>query len=287
MLSGAARSPCRHRSCPPVLLAGTLTLGLLSAACSSSHAATTRRTTTSAPPDSTTSAPPPTTTTTATITFPAVIGQAMAQFDPLPAGARAPVRLPAVNGFVSAQTGGLGGQDNVTLIVTPTQLPVNSPALSSGAGRELASFSTTPTASASNASGELARARSQSIAGCQGPSTAIVLAGGVAATTCPTIEGAAVNWTVGTWNVQVLTLDGTTPSTAEANHLAPVITAASLPQSDAGGVLSVVVPGSPSAGSADTAALEWTVGADVYQVRSSDDPDSALAVAGAMRPYPA
>lgn len=219
--------------------------------------------------------------------FPAVIVQAMAQFSPLPAGAEAPIHLPVVTGYVTAQTGGLGGQDNVTLVATSTPMPVNSPQLASAnAGREIASFSTTPTASTANASTALSQARSQSIASCGGPSSPVTLSTGTPATTCPTLDGAAVNWSIGPWQVQVMTLDGTTPSTAEAGHVDALLHSTGLPASDAGGIVSVVVPGKPSAGSADTAALEWTRGADVYQVRSSDDPDSAIAVAAAMRPYP-
>ena len=288
MLSGHRRLTLRPFVTGSVApLAGLALLGLLVAACSRSSPSGLPRRTTTSPPTVPTTTAAPTTTTTEPVTFPAVIVEAMAQFTPLAAGARAPIRLPAVDGYVTAQTGGLGGQDNVTLIVTKSPMAVNSPTLSSaGAGRELASFSTTPTASPSNASGELARARSQSLASCEGPSTAMSLSGGVAATTCPTLEGAAINWTVGNWAVQVLTLDGTSPSTAEADHMVGLLTPAALPQSDAGGIVSVVVPRNPSAGSADTAAFEWTLGSDVYQVRSSDDPDSAVAVAGAMRPYP-
>jgi hypothetical protein len=211
----------------------------------------------------------------------------MAQFDPLPSGAEAPIRLPSASGYVTAQTGGLGGQDNVTLVATSQPLPVNSPALSSGgAGQELASFSTTPTASASNASAALAQAKSQSIDSCEGPSQPVTLPGGTAATSCPTLDGAALDWNVGAWVVQVVTLSGTAPSTEEAGQVASELTSAGLPVSVGGGIVSVVVPGSPSAGSADTAAVEWIAGSDVYEVRSSDDPSSALAVAAAMRPYP-
>ena len=271
--------------------AGTLALLILAAGCATGPAAIRRTTTSTAAPASTevstttTDAPP---STTAAPSWPAIVVQAMAQFVPPPAGARAPIRLPAENGYVTAQTGGLGGQANVTLVVTASPEPVNSTSRSSAvAGRALASFSTTPTASTANAASQLSNARSQSIAACGGPSTPAVLPGGVAATTCPTFEGAAVDWRVGSWTLQVLTLSGTTPSTSEAGRVAGLFSPAAEPASDAGGVLSVVVPANSSVGSSDTAALEWTVGADVYQVRSSDDPDAALAVAAAMRPYPA
>ena len=266
---------------------------IAAAGCSKGPAAGIRRTTTTTASAPTSTQASTTTTeagpsTTAPPSWPAIIVEAMAQFVPAPAGARAPIRLPAENGYITAQTGGLGGQDNVTLVVTAAPEPVNSPSLSNaGAGRELASFSTTPTASPSNASSQLANGRSQSIAACGGASTQIALPGGTPATTCPTFEGAAINWKVGSWTVQVLTLSGSTPSTAEAGHIAALFTTATEPASDAGGLLSVVVPANSSVGTSDTAALEWTVGADVYQVRSSDDPDAALAVAAAMRPYPA
>ena len=293
MLSGDARPTSRTapRASPGTQVlaasAGIVVLGLLAGACSATSAAPRRpSTTTSAPTTSTTGAP--TTTTTATPTFPAVIVQAMAQFEPLPAGAQAPIRLPAVSGYLTAETGGLGGQDNVTLVTTRSPTPVDSPALSpAGAGSELASFSTTPTTSASTAAGALSQARSQELASCQGTPASASLPGGGAATTCATLEGAAVDWTVGNWAVQVLTLSGSAPSMAEAGHVASQLAADGLPPSDAGGIVSVVVPANASAGSSSTAALEWTVGADVYQVRSGDDPDGALAVAAAMRPYPA
>lgn len=290
MLSGASRSlPRTLVSSPAGPAVAIALLALLTAACSGApRAKAPRRTTTTPAPPSTTTTALPTTTSTDPPSFPSVVVQAMAQFDPLPAGARAPIRLPSVSGYITAQTGGLGGKDNVTLIVTPTPVPVNGPALSSaGAGKELASFATTPTASQSNAAGQLAQARSQSIAACGGPSSATSLSNGAAATTCPTLEGAAVNWTVGNWTVQVLSLDGTSPPMAEADHVAVLLSPTALPQSDSGGIVSIVVPGNPSAGSSTTAAFEWTVGTDVYEVRSSDDPDSAVAVAGAMRPYPA
>ncbi len=281
MLSGdRLRTTC-------IAVGGVVLLGLVVAACSAatSHGARHEATSTSA-----TSAPTTTATSvvpvTNTATFPVVIVQAMAQFSPLPAGARAPVRLPSVQGYITAQTVGLAGEDNVTLIATSQPEPVNSPALSSAnAGREVASFKTTPTASPSNAQANLAQQKSNAIVACGGPSSPLRLANGTAATTCPTLDGAAIDWSVGPWAVQVLTLDGTTPSTAEADHLVGEL--GSLPASDVGGIVSVVVPGNPSAGTADTAALAWTVGADAYQVRSSDDPDSAVFVADAMRPYPA
>ena len=236
-----------------------------------------------------------TTTTTVPAGFPAVVMQAMAQFTPFPAGAQAPIRLPPVSGYVTAETGGLGGQANVTLIVTPSPVPVDSPSLSStAAGRELASFSTTSTASAAAAQGELAGDRSQSLASCQGASSPLTLGDGTKAASCPTVEGSAIDWDIGNWALQVLALDGSTPPIGEADHIDTLVAGGAsgnaptggLPVGDTGGIASVVVPGSSSAGSADTAAIEWTVGADVFQVRSSDDPDSAFAVAAAMRPFP-
>lgn len=204
----------------------------------------------------------------------------------MPAGAEAPVRLPAETGYISAETGGIGGQDNVTLVVASQPYPVNSPQLSASNSHELASFATTPTSSSAAAQAELAQDEKQSIDGCQGPSTPLTLSGGVAATTCPTVSGQAIDWRAGTWTVQVVTLGGSTPSTNEADHLAAELAPSALPASDVGGVVSVVVPANASVGSSPTADLEWTAGADLYQVRTTDDPDGAIAVAGAMRPYP-
>jgi hypothetical protein len=235
-------------------------------------------TSTFAHPSSTTSAPPP--------PFPSVVVQAMAQFSPLPSGAEAPIRLPQFSGFATAQTGGLGGQDNVTLIATPAPVPINSAQLNSSGGTEIAAFSTTPTASVSNAQSALTQAKSQSIEACGGPSQPETLGGGTQATTCPTLDGAAIDWSYQGWQVQVLTLNGTNPSVDEANQVASALSASGVPGGDGGGILSVQVPGSSSAGTSDTAALEWTVGPDVYQVRSSDSPVDAVQVAAAMRPFP-
>lgn len=210
----------------------------------------------------------------------------MAQFVPLPAGAEAPVRLPPFPGYVTAQTGGLGGEANTTLIATPKPVPVNNPDLSSSGGSELASFSTTPTASVSNAQSSLARQKSQSIAACGGASQTVSLSNGVQATTCPTLDGAAVNWLSGGWQFQVLTLSGTSPSVSEASQVAATIAATGLPENAGGGIVTVEVPANPSVGTSDTAALAWTLGADYYQVRSTDNPTDAIDVAAAMRPYP-
>jgi hypothetical protein len=279
----------RHRH----LWAGAAVLALLAAGCSTHPSAARlapKATSTTADPPSTkttttTAVTAPPTTLTTVPSFPPVVVQAMAQFTPLPTGAEAPVRIPSVPGYLTAETGGLGGQDNVTLIATAEPVPVNSPSLSgAAAGREVASFATTPTASASTASAALTQGKNESIDSCQGPSQSVSLAGGEQATSCPTLDGAALTWSAGTWEVQVVTLDGTTPSTAEAGMVDAELSSSVLPA--ATGYVSVVVPGSPSAGSADTAALEWTGGADVYQVRSSEDPASAIAVAAAMDPYP-
>jgi hypothetical protein len=211
----------------------------------------------------------------------------MSQFNPLPAGARAPLRLPSTSGYVTAQTGGLGGQDNVTLISTPTPVPVNSPQLSGSQGTELASFSITPTASVADARSSLTQSTGQSIDSCGGAAQPVTLSDGTAATTCPTLDGASVNWSFEEWKVQVVTLSGTSPSLTEASAVASELTSVGLPESDVGGFVSVVVPASASVGGADTAALEWTTGPDEYQVRSSDNPKAAIEVASAMVPYPA
>jgi hypothetical protein len=273
-----------------IWLSALVALASTAAACSAPTArhagpTTTATSSTITAPTSTTSAGPPG-TASGQPAFPAVIVQAMATFDPLPAGAEAPIRLPAEHGDISAQTGGIGGQDNVTLVVAPQPYPVNSPQLSASNSRELASFATTPTSSPASARAALSRDEEQSIDACQGPTSPLTLSGGVGATTCPTVEGEAVGWRAGAWTVQVVTLGGSSPSTDEADDLAAELVPGSLPASDVGGMVSVVVPANPSVGRSPTADIEWAVGADLYQVRTDDDPDGALAVAGAMRPYP-
>jgi hypothetical protein len=210
----------------------------------------------------------------------------MAQFDPLPADAEAPIQLPAVHGYLTAQTGGLGGQANVTLITTAQPVPVNSPALSASQGTELASFSTTPTASASNAQSSLSQQRSQSIAACGGAPQPVAIGSGIQATSCPTLDGAAIDWQVDGWTIQVVTLSGTSPSQSEASSIQSALISNGLPTNDGGGFVTVEVPANPSVGESDTAALEWVSGAGLYGVRSSDDPVGAIEVASAMRPYP-
>jgi hypothetical protein len=211
----------------------------------------------------------------------------MEQFSPLPAGAEAPIRVPQYAGYLTAQTGGLGGQDNVTLIATPSPVPVNSSGLTSSGGTELASFSTTPTASSSNATSSLSQANSQNIDSCGGASQSQELSGGTQAMSCATVDGDALNWTFEGWQVQVLTLSGTTPPTDEANRVASALSSSGVPASDGAGFITVQVPANSSVGTSDTAAVEWVVGSDVYQVRSSDNPIAAIQTAAAMRPYPA
>lgn len=268
-------------------LASLAVLAGATASCSSSSSATTSTTSSVSTSTSTTTTLPATTAppTTAPPAFPAVVVEAMAEFKPLPSGAEAPFSLPPESGYVSAETGGIGGQDNVTLVVAAQPYPVDSPQLSATNSRELASFATTPTGSPTTAQSGLTQDEKQSIDVCQGPASPMTLTGGVSASSCPTSTGAAITWYAGPWTVQVVTLDGSSPSTTEADHLAGEL-AAALPTSDKDGMVSVVVPANASAGSSDTADIEWTVGADLYQVRSSDDPDGAVAVARAMRPYP-
>ena len=245
-------------------------------------------TTTVAPAPTSTGAAAPATsgpTTTAGPSFPAVVVQAMGVFQPLPAGAEAPIRLPQEQGYVTAQTGGLGGQDNVTLVVTPQPVPVDSPELSTAQTKELASFATTPTASASTAQSQLAQQKNLAVAACGGASSPVTLADGTPAAGCPTLDGAAITWQHAGWTVQVVTLSGQSPSTAEASQIEATLAAAPLP-AGAGGFVSVQVPANASVGSSTTAAVEWAAGADDYQVRSTDDPVGALEVASAMRPYP-
>ncbi|MGH9029470.1 MAG: hypothetical protein ACRDV4_07630 [Acidimicrobiales bacterium] len=276
---------------------GAVGLSLLLAGCSSggTRPGAIRHSTTSSSATTTSAAPPTTsppsssastTTTAPPPPFPAVVVQAMAQFVPLPAGAEAPLRLPPVSGYLTAQTGGLGGEDNVTLIATPSPVPVNSPDLTSSGGTELASFSTTPTASTSNASSSLSQAKGQSIDACGGPSVPETLSGGTAATSCPTLDGEALDWTFEGWSVQVITLSGTSPSTAEADQVQSALSSSGVPTSSGNGFVTVEVPANSSVGSSDTAAVEWVVGADLYQVRSSDNPVGAIQTAAAMRPYP-
>lgn len=303
MLTGWSDSG-RRRPGTALIALTVVGLGLLTAGCTSGAAVAGRHRSTAPTTVAPKAVPPTTTTPRAPVTsprttpttepvvptsptFPALVVQAMGQFSPLPGGAEAPERLPSVPGYLTAQTGGLGGQDNVTLVSTTQPVAVNSPSLSSsGAGTEIASFSTTPTASTANASAALAQSKNQSIDACAGPSQTVTVAGGITAASCPTVDGAALTWTLGSWTVQVVTLSGTAPSTAEAADVAGDVAGSGLPSGATGGMVSIVVPGSPSAGSADTAVLEWAVGSDVYQVRSSDNPPAAITLAAAMRPYP-
>lgn len=265
--------------------------GVVAAGCApGAHDVARRATTTTTTTPTTTAVTVPSVPTTAPTTtvgpsFPAVVVQAMSQFQPLAAGAEAPLRLPQEPGYITAQTGGLGGQDNVTLVVTAQPVPVDSPQLSTSQTTELASFATTATASASTAQGQLAQQRNLAIGSCGGAAQPLTLADGTAATTCPTLDGAAVTWQHDGWAVQVVTLSGQAPSTSEASQIESALGTAPLPAS-AGGFVSVQVPANASVGSSTTAAVEWAAGADDYQVRSTDDPVGALEVASAMRPYP-
>lgn len=225
-------------------------------------------------------------TTTTAPAFPQVVVDAMAQFVPLPAGARAPIRLPAVTGYLTAQTGGLGGQDNVTLVITPQPVPVNSPTLQSSHTTELASFATTLTTSSANAHAQIVQQQSQTIASCGGASSQAALGDGTVATSCPTLDGAALTWQRAGWTIQVIDFSGTAPPTAEATQVESTLSGTGLPMADGGGFVSVQVPANASVGTSTTIAVLWSVGADDYQVRSSDDPIAAIEVAAAMRPYP-
>jgi hypothetical protein len=210
-----------------------------------------------------------------------VVVAAMRQFVPLPAGAEAPDVLPVPERSVTAQASGLGGVDTVTLSTTPT-----SGGGSTGAIVELASFTTTATASPADAASALATERSRSVDGCAGPVRAAVVPGTSGATTCPTVDGDALTWHMAGWTVQVVDLAGSHSPTALAAAVAAVLRHDGLPSTTTPGFVSVVTPSNPSVGTATTADLAWRVGASLHEVRSQDDPDAAIAVAAAMVPYP-
>lgn len=213
----------------------------------------------------------------------------MAQFSPLPEGAEAPIRLPVTPGPVSAQASGLGGSDTVSLFVG---VGSSGPGIvggeqSSGGSQELASFTTTATTSDAAAGSAMTSARQRAIDGCTGSSQPITLSDGTTATTCPTVDGAAINWRFDGWSVQVVTLGGGSPSSLAASTVDGDLRSDGLPAGDGPGFVSVVVPANASVGDAQTAEVAWRAGADDYDVRSQDDPAAALAIAAAMRPYPA
>lgn len=186
---------------------------------------------------------------------------------------------------MTAQAGGLAGVDTVTLYAPGTTSGGRGG--TAGGLRELASFTTTATASPAASAAAQRQAAERSIDACAGGSRPLRLADGTTATTCPTVDGAAVDWAHAGWTVQVVTLDGTTPATGAATLVDDLLRSGGLPPGASGGFVSVVVPGNPSAGTADTADVQWSSGADEYTVRTQDDPSAALAVAAAMRPYPA
>jgi hypothetical protein len=258
--------------------------------------------TTTSPTTTTTTAQPVTTassttrapTTTAAPTqsspshFPAVVNEAMEALQPPPAGMEAPVKLPAVPAAISAEaTKGLDGSYSVTLVATPTPLPVNSPQLAPAAAKpssELGTFSTTPVASVAAAASYLASTAREDLATCAGQKTPLSLAGTMA-TTCATAEGPAVNWAIGAWKVQVLDDGGTSVPAEVASAVASYLRSNALP-SAAEGLVSVAVPGSPAAGMSTTSVVVWYTARDVYQVSAPGDALAALRLASSMRPWP-
>lgn len=219
--------------------------------------------------------------------FPAVVAAAMRAAGPMPAGSMAPIAVPAGKGAVSAQTSGLGGAVTVTLVATPSPLPDNSPQMPSPSRSvsEIASFSTTAAGSPAAAAAALSRAGAE-VAACGGPSVPAAVPGTHGADICQTVSGGAVEWTSGTWQVQVSTLGGARPSEAEAATVASLISGHPLPAHSGAGIVSVQVPAGPQDGSSVTAAVIWRGGSDFYQVRSLTGAAHAIEVASAMRAYP-
>lgn len=246
-------------------------------------------TTTAAPPASS-SLPAPTSTTLAPPSsgFPPVVNQAMEALQPPPSGMQAPDELPATAGAVSAEaTKGLDGSYSVTLVATPRQLPVNSPALGSASANPrslLGTFSTTPVASTAAATSYLETTAQQDLASCSGPKATVSLTG-TAATACSTSSGAAISWALGPWKVQVLDEGGSTEPTSQADVLASWLASHSLPAA-AQGVVSVSLPASTAVGTSVTSEVIWYYGRDVYQVSAPGSVLAAVELAASMRPWP-
>jgi hypothetical protein len=259
---------------------------------------TTSPTTTAQPTTTTSSTTKAVTTTAATTTtaptqpspshFPSVVNEAMEALQPPPAGMEAPVKLPAAPAAISAEaTKGLDGSYSVTLVATPTPLPVNSPQLAPAAAKpssELGTFSTTPVASVAAAASYLASTAREDLATCAGQKTPLSLAGTMA-TTCATAQGPAVNWTIGVWKVQVLDDGGASAPVEVASAVASYLRSNALPPA-AEGLVSVAVPGSPDAGMSTTSIVVWYTARDVYQVSAPGDALAALRLASSMRPWP-
>ena len=220
----------------------------------------------------------PTTVTTTpevqTTAFPAVVNAAMQTFAPEP-GLEAPASLPPTENAVSAQTTDLGGSDSVTLIATPIALPVNDPSLSYSPSTNLGTFTSSPTADVAAANRFMTTDATNTLASCAGAAIPTRVLG-LSATECSTLQGSAVNWTVGNWRIQVLSAGTTAAPTAEATEVQQWIAANDLPVASAG-IFSAVAPAS--------SALAWTNGKGVYQTRSTQSVAAAAQLATAMRPW--
>jgi hypothetical protein len=227
-------------------------------------------TTTVAPTTVSTTTPAPTTTVPR---FPSVINSAMQSFRPAPAGLVAPDQLPTTTGAVSAEATGLGGTYTVTLVATPSALPVNDPAISGGPGSDLGSFSTTPASSAANAQGLVTSDAQQDLAACTSTPSMVPLGAGFVGKSCATIQGSAIDFTHGPWQIQVQ------GSTSDAQAIATWVHQYGLPTASTGLILAVT-------GSSASEAIEWANGPDAYQVRSANGDVAGLALADSLRPWP-
>jgi hypothetical protein len=225
--------------------------------------------------------------------FAPVVDSAMGTFTSA-VGLEAPATLPTAPAAISAQATQLGGTDSVTLVATSSPLPVNDPSLPSTPGTDLGTFTTTATSSPAAASGNVASQATDALAVCSStPSTPVTVDGATSATTCPSAMGTLVQWTDGTWQVQVLdTTAAASPQagsagagtadpgvTAVGDQVAGWIATHRLPTATAGFVDVIVGAGTPSS------ALTWAEGADVYQTRSGQGATAAAGLAASMVPW--
>lgn len=190
-------------------------------------------------------------------------------------GLEAPISIPSAPAAVSAQTTDLGGSDSVTLVATPTALPVNDPSLSYQPSTDLGTFTSTVTATEEAATRFLASAEASTLATCSGPSKPTTV-GGFTARSCPTAQGEAITWSDGAWKVQVLAFGGSAAPTSQAAEVESWIGAHPLPAASAG-LLSAVTPRASS--------LVWEQGSAVYQTRSAQSLTAAASLAASMRPW--
>jgi len=200
----------------------------------------------------------------------------------------APASLPSTSAAISAEaTKGLDGSYSVTLIATPTPLPVNSPDLGSAAAKassQLGTFSTTPVSSTSAAASYVKSTAGEDLAACTGPKSSEDLAG-TTVTSCDSAEGPALSWTAGAWQVQLVDEGGTAPPSAAASSVAAWLASHTLPSTPEG-LVSVSVPGSPAAGPSVTSVVVWYSNRDVYQVSAPGNELTALRLAASMKPWP-